>query len=495
MGEMTNSRRGLVGRGSVARSASVRVAVLFGALFAFGLGVAGAAPLGQVTEYSSGLNAGAYPTGIAAGPDGNLWFADPGATPAIGRITPGGTITEFSSGLPAGSAAGRPDGNATGPDGNIWFSDNATPAAIGRITPGGTITEFSSGLNAGSRPRNVMAGPDGNVWFTDQAPRDPTPAIGLICLTGSPLCSAADATSHTIHEISLPTTPKLSVPGVIAPGPDGNLWFSDRATAAARIGRITPAGAITEFSPAGDPASRARSRPARTATSGSPTGYYRQPIGRITPTRDDHRVRERPDRRQRPLLDRRGPDGNLWFTDPSTPTGSAPAIGMVDPTTGTSTEFSLPTGRPHSGSRRAPTATSGSPTEAARPSRVSRRRRALLGPPPWQPGLSRRASSPERRRRAGIPIGATVLSGAGTNTLSLSAVTTPSTNAVLTFRPTPAVGRFGLGVCGDSLAGLQPQKATCRTSAFRVRTCRATTCRTHSSRTPSSSARTCRATT
>jgi uncharacterized protein YjbI with pentapeptide repeats len=47
-----------------------------------------------------------------------------------------------------------------------------------------------------------------------------------------------------------------------------------------------------------------------------------------------------------------------------------------------------------------------------------------------------------------------VLSGAGTKTLSLSSVTTASTNALLTFRPAPAIGQIGLGVCGDdSLAG------------------------------------------
>ena len=33
-----------------------------------------------------------------AGPDGNLWFADHGATGAIGRITPSGAIHEFTTG-------------------------------------------------------------------------------------------------------------------------------------------------------------------------------------------------------------------------------------------------------------------------------------------------------------------------------------------------------------------------------------------------------------
>ena len=109
------------------------------------------------------MNPGSRPSGIAAGPDGNLWFTDYGTTPAIGRITPGGTITEFSSGLNLGS---DPSGIAAGPDGNLWFTD-PVKSAIGRVTPGGVITEFSSGLTNGSFPSGIAAGPDGNLWFTD----------------------------------------------------------------------------------------------------------------------------------------------------------------------------------------------------------------------------------------------------------------------------------------------------------------------------------------
>ena len=47
-------------------------------------------PSGLITEYSAGLEPGSEPEGIAPGPDGNLWFTDAGATPAIGRITPSG---------------------------------------------------------------------------------------------------------------------------------------------------------------------------------------------------------------------------------------------------------------------------------------------------------------------------------------------------------------------------------------------------------------------
>ena len=82
-------------------------------------------------------------------------------------MTPAGVITEFSSGLNSGSA---PQGIAAGPDGNLWFPDRGPTRAIGRITPTGAITEFSDGLKPGGRPLGIAAGADGSLWFTDTGP-------------------------------------------------------------------------------------------------------------------------------------------------------------------------------------------------------------------------------------------------------------------------------------------------------------------------------------
>src|SRR5262249_38919595 len=49
-------------------------------------GAAGAAPLGQITEFNSGFNPGATVGSLTPGPDGNLWFADRGTT-AIAQVT------------------------------------------------------------------------------------------------------------------------------------------------------------------------------------------------------------------------------------------------------------------------------------------------------------------------------------------------------------------------------------------------------------------------
>ena len=74
---------------------------------------------------------GDSPYGIAAGPDGNLWFTENGSS-EIGRMTTSGVLTEFT--LPSGS---QPTGITRGPDGNMWFTLNANPGSIGRITPAG----------------------------------------------------------------------------------------------------------------------------------------------------------------------------------------------------------------------------------------------------------------------------------------------------------------------------------------------------------------------
>ena len=87
------------------------------------------------------------------------------ATESASAAEPLGSITEFSAGLNAGSSLNV---IAAGPDGNLWFTDQGTTKAIGRITTAGQITEFSTGLNAGSLPLGIAAGPDGNLWFTDQ---------------------------------------------------------------------------------------------------------------------------------------------------------------------------------------------------------------------------------------------------------------------------------------------------------------------------------------
>jgi IPTL-CTERM motif len=138
--------------------------ILLGCMLASTWLLSGGAWAQVVTEFSSGITAGANPVGITAGPDGNLWFTEVSGN-RIGRITPLGVVTEFSVGI-TGTLL---EGITTGPDGNLWFTE-FSGNQIGRITPLGVVTEFSAGISAGAGPSfGITAGPDGNLWFTEQS--------------------------------------------------------------------------------------------------------------------------------------------------------------------------------------------------------------------------------------------------------------------------------------------------------------------------------------
>ena len=115
------------------------------------------------------------PTGITAGPDGNVWFTDQGnlnlqTSPptvlSIGLITPTGAISQFS--LSARPFQG-PSGIVTGPDGALWFTVGLTNNVIGRITTGGNATSSpipTPNSNLSDIAENITVGSDGALWFT-----------------------------------------------------------------------------------------------------------------------------------------------------------------------------------------------------------------------------------------------------------------------------------------------------------------------------------------
>ena len=88
-------------------------------------GRAAAIPAGETTEFPT-PTANSGPTGVAPGPDGNLWFTEEQSN-SIGRITPTGALTEFT--IP--TASGKPYGITPGPDGNLWFTEGRA-SKIGR---------------------------------------------------------------------------------------------------------------------------------------------------------------------------------------------------------------------------------------------------------------------------------------------------------------------------------------------------------------------------
>jgi len=166
-------------------------------------------------------------------------------------------------------------------------------------------------LNSGSIPSDIAPGPDGNVWFTDGGT---TKAIGKITPSG------------TITEYSAGLNAE-SDPYGIAPGPDGNLWFTDFGTTKA-IGKITPSGTISEFSVG----LNAGSEPYDIAPGADGNLWFTdigttKAIGKITPGGTISEFSAGLNTGGRPYGIAPGPDGNLWFTD----FGTTKAIGRIVP--------------------------------------------------------------------------------------------------------------------------------------------------------------------
>src|ERR1700724_466959 len=91
--------------------------------------------------------------------------------------------------------------------------------AVGKVAlSAAKITEYPV-PTAGSSPGVIAAGPDGNLWFTESSANK----IGRI------------STAGTFTEFSVPTA--SSSPRGIAVGPDGALWVTEHD--ADKIGRIT----------------------------------------------------------------------------------------------------------------------------------------------------------------------------------------------------------------------------------------------------------------
>jgi len=164
---------------------------------------------------------GTYAYGIAAGPDGNMWFTGLGSN-QLGKVTPEGGVTMYDIPTPDSSPASI----APGPDGNMWFTES-DGNKVAKITPAGVITEYPL-PTPDSELDVIVAGPDGRMWFTENG----ASKIGSITTDGSGL-------------VEYDTPSPGSGPAGITTGPDGRLWFSEMS--ANKIGASTTSGTITEY--------------------------------------------------------------------------------------------------------------------------------------------------------------------------------------------------------------------------------------------------------
>ena len=190
-----------------------------------GAKVAKLTPSGAFTEYvvPRAGDMPADPSGIAAGPDGNIWFTEEGARKVV-KVTPSGSFTEYP--IPSGYEG--PESITAGPDGNLWFLEYGG-LKVAKMTTSGTFTEYRVSpvpSTTDYAPGSITAGSDGNVWFTQVFPNEVTR-----------LTTSGDFTEFAIPSSGLPLSPS-ACPAGITSGPDGNIWFTE--SCANKVAKLVP---------------------------------------------------------------------------------------------------------------------------------------------------------------------------------------------------------------------------------------------------------------
>jgi streptogramin lyase len=236
------------------------------------------------------------------------------------------TATRSSTSAPFGGLVPVTELNSTYADWPSWISPDGCKIYITTTRPGGPggqdIWEASrppvaSGITeypvptASSEPVGLVAGPDGNIWFTEYS----VGKIGRITPAG------------VITEFASGVTQEISG---ITVGSDSNIWFTE--SGADKIGRMTAAGgSLTEF-----PLPSSGSFPEQIAPGPDGNLWFTERhanrIGRVTP---DGVIAEFsiPTASSEPIGIVTGPDGNLWFDE-----FSGNKIGRIT-TAGAVTEF------------------------------------------------------------------------------------------------------------------------------------------------------------
>jgi streptogramin lyase len=227
--------------------------------------------------------------GIAATPDGSVWFTEPGLN-RIAKIDPSGKLRNFRTGIPMYAT---PQNIGADRDGSVWFTDTSSNT-IEHVQADGTVRVYGNEL----RPINTPGGPvvtnDGTLWFRETLswhPRiaridargvfselpDPTewdydsmqlyrgrPAFmgfsqrsGRVAYTidgdGSERRISLDGCVIALKNFACfphATFPAQEFVSNVRPqsavlAPDGNIWFTDIERSL--IGRITPNGVVTTF--------------------------------------------------------------------------------------------------------------------------------------------------------------------------------------------------------------------------------------------------------
>jgi streptogramin lyase len=195
---------------------------------------------GVVSKASVSLSNATPPAGTAATSAVNVTAFDPDGNVIVGPTdydhpvlltnSDGSGVTSLSTTTVANASAA------------VTLSYNGKALTSATVNPGNgtgatfapipTITEYAVPSATAGDLQGIAPGPDGNLWFTEFSSN----AIGRI------------TTGGVVSTFPIPSAG--SGPGSITGAPDGALWFTQSATN--QVGRMTTQGVVTEFSfPAG----------------------------------------------------------------------------------------------------------------------------------------------------------------------------------------------------------------------------------------------------
>jgi virginiamycin B lyase len=164
----------------------------------------------------------ASPFGVAAGPDGAIWFTCQ-SDRSLGRYDPG-TAT-FQRFAPPGNLPAIPVEIAFDAAGLVYFtmrSQGPLPAGLGRFDPSTPAFQFWLNPYPGAIDPFGIVRVGTQFWFLDHH------ANRLVRF---------DPATSTFDPIAMP--PELVDPHLLVPDPAGRLWFT--AYASSRLGRFDPA--------------------------------------------------------------------------------------------------------------------------------------------------------------------------------------------------------------------------------------------------------------
>jgi virginiamycin B lyase len=187
-------------------------------------------PSGAATPYPAAHPDHLY--SIAEAPDGSVWFNNGGSY--LVRMTDAGSRVSSPLSLPSPNEVSS---IAFAPNGTVWFTDYAANSLTGDGCCGGVDGLVGGGSQRtpigvqeaveGLEPYSLTVGPDGALWFAFAKP----PPFPQQMNSYDGIGRIDPATGH----VQLLDTDPI-VPGPIAFGSDGALWFIDNGANA--IGRI-----------------------------------------------------------------------------------------------------------------------------------------------------------------------------------------------------------------------------------------------------------------